>query len=576
MTKINIRKQSAIQLDIEKRKLEASIIVDLQRIFRNMANDAANLYNATGNLPSAQLSKNYSSEFLKAIRDAMRKSIKKFGFNLRKTVEKKHGLFFDAETKAMWIDLELKQTIRIQDDDIDDKLEDINNNFFLASTLFIANESENQNEFVEQTNNNMLNAALLAGITAFSNLVGGLQDEVANLSNSLIDASPSQRTKINRQIASVRRQIDRSTANQQAIVAENIRVNLLSKAPARSELIAAQNVGLAESWARQTEAELVDDANLITANSETLRVVKSWSTILDDRTRSSHVRADGQQVPIDQQYNVGGESLLAPRLGAIPANNINCRCASVHETVTAAGSLPINNNEPVVVPVSRPKKPTPKPIKPKPAPTPKPIKPKPAPTPKPIKVLPNTGPSKIDQKIKATDFKKVKNLTSTERAYLETYSGDGFLELNDYLRDPLKYADSPSKIASLNKFKDGVQSSILKVKTTKPLTVYRGVNNKQFTDLVSKGDIKSLDALGFQSTSAKTGLASSWSGPDGVLMKINVKKGTSALPLSSISRNAAEAEILLPQGGKYVVKKVYKQEVVQGIDKTIMEVDFVE
>ena len=97
MTTLKLRKQTAQALDIQKRHLEASIIVKFNAIFKNMANDASNLYRATGKLDNQLLAKNYAPEFLKEIRDAMRKSIKKFGFILRKDVEKKYNVFFDAK-----------------------------------------------------------------------------------------------------------------------------------------------------------------------------------------------------------------------------------------------------------------------------------------------------------------------------------------------------------------------------------------------------------------------------------------------------------------------------------------------
>jgi hypothetical protein len=329
MATINLRKQSAQQLDIEKRALEARITPSIERIFKNMANDASNLYRATGNLPARELANNYSPEFLKEIRDAMRKSIKKFGFNLRKKVEKKHALFFDIETKIQLIDIQLKQSITIQDDDLEPKINQINNEFLVESTLFIANESENQNNYVTETNSNMLEAAVIAGIVAFSNDIAKKQEQVAELSTSLVTASPSEARKINRQIAAVTRQIDASTANQQAIVAENIETNLLQKAPARSELIASQNVGLAESWARQTEAELIDGAGLVAASGETVEVLKEWVSILDSRLRASHLAADGQQVGVNENFTVGGESAKYPRSPELSAaESINCRCIS--------------------------------------------------------------------------------------------------------------------------------------------------------------------------------------------------------------------------------------------------------
>jgi hypothetical protein len=337
MTTINPLRQSAIELDIQKRGLESSIIVRLKHTFKNMANDASNLYRATGSLQTQQLANNYAPEFLKEIRDAMRKSIRKFGFNLRKTVEKKHGLFFDADNKALYIEMQWKQSIVIIDEELDPKLEEINNQFLLASTVFVANESENQNQFVTETNTNMLDLAIIAGIAEFSKSVARIQDQINTLNNSLLTAPTSRRAKINRQIATATRQIRTLIANKQAIVAENIRINILGKAPSRSELIASQNVGLAESWARQTEAELINGAHLIIAAEEEVGVEKEWVSILDGSTRTgtfNHVTPDGQTRPVDEPFNVSGEPLMQPRAVNGSAGNIlRCRCIAIYKAI---------------------------------------------------------------------------------------------------------------------------------------------------------------------------------------------------------------------------------------------------
>jgi len=332
MATLNVRRESARKLDIEKRKLEVPITKKLEQVFKDMADDASNLYGATGNIPSQELANNYSPEFLKEIRDAMRKSIRAFGFNLRGDLERKHNFLFDIETKARLIDLELKQTVRIQDEGLEPKIESINNQFLVESTVFVANESENQNDLVTETNVKMLDAAIVSGIAAFTNLITKRQREIDNLSSRLVGASPREGQRIARQIDAVNRQIEAANNNQRAIVAENIRTNLLERAPARSELISAQNVGLAESWARQTEAELIDNANLTTTAGQTVSVTKTWFPILDSRTRESHVAADQQEVGVNDTFLVDGERLKFPRDPNGSAKNIiNCRCISNFE-----------------------------------------------------------------------------------------------------------------------------------------------------------------------------------------------------------------------------------------------------
>ena len=138
-------------------------------------------------------------------------------------------------------------------------------------------------------------------------------------------------------IATANTQLRRSIDNQDEIIARNIQVNLQDRARARSDLIAFQNVGLGESWARQTEAELINDAGLVTDSGQEVAVTKEWVAILDDRTRSAHAMADGQAVGVNESFIVGGEALSMPRDPSASMGNIaNCRCMSLHE-VEAVG-----------------------------------------------------------------------------------------------------------------------------------------------------------------------------------------------------------------------------------------------
>lgn len=75
-----------------------------------------------------------------------------------------------------------------------------------------------------------------------------------------------------------------------------------------------------------------------------LDLVKVWVSTPDDRTRRiprdefDHLHADGQAVPLDQPFVIGGELLMHPgdrSLGATGANTINCRCVMVYEPASA-------------------------------------------------------------------------------------------------------------------------------------------------------------------------------------------------------------------------------------------------
>ena len=56
---------------------------------------------------------------------------------------------------------------------------------------------------------------------------------------------------------------------------------------------------------------------------------KEWQTILDNKTREGHVRADGQKRKTGEPFEVSNELLMFPSdssLGASIENTINCRC----------------------------------------------------------------------------------------------------------------------------------------------------------------------------------------------------------------------------------------------------------
>lgn len=64
-------------------------------------------------------------------------------------------------------------------------------------------------------------------------------------------------------------------------------------------------------------------------------LVKVWGAFIDERTRSSHVAADGQTRELDQPFDVGGYALMTPSDPNAPMSAagevINCRCTVLYE-----------------------------------------------------------------------------------------------------------------------------------------------------------------------------------------------------------------------------------------------------
>lgn len=81
---------------------------------------------------------------------------------------------------------------------------------------------------------------------------------------------------------------------------------------ARSETIPAANAAKLEGW---RQSAVVTE--------------KEWMCAGGPRSRQAHKDADGQTVPIDEPFIVGGEKLMHPgdsSMGASAKNTINCRC----------------------------------------------------------------------------------------------------------------------------------------------------------------------------------------------------------------------------------------------------------
>jgi len=91
---------------------------------------------------------------------------------------------------------------------------------------------------------------------------------------------------------------------------------------ARTEVVSASNAG-AMAGAR--------------AIPELAPETKTWLATTDARTRPTHIEADGQTVPIDDMFNVGGAMMEYPGGPGPAAEVINCRCVSGVTVVEAEG-----------------------------------------------------------------------------------------------------------------------------------------------------------------------------------------------------------------------------------------------
>ena len=327
--------QTIKEIDLAKLKLEARFIPYLKRIFKHLAHDAKILYLSTKSVPATTLSLHYRPEFLKVIRDAQRASIKEFGFNLRKIGEGK-GYHFKTDKYQALIDYQIK-TKDIDPSLSDDDEEEINNNFAKASTYFVAEQSDQQADYVTKTNEKQISDAQKAAIILFFSTEAKLNSTLNELNNKLravefeemgggsSSISKVKKQKLNEKIASTEKQLTNLKNNKSNFIADQIESNIISQSQSRSELIASQNVGLAESWSRNEEATLVDKAL------PDVTIKKKWEGILDNKIRPTHAEADGQIIAMNQDFIVGRYKAKYPRDPDLPMiESANCRCVALH------------------------------------------------------------------------------------------------------------------------------------------------------------------------------------------------------------------------------------------------------
>lgn len=106
---------------------------------------------------------------------------------------------------------------------------------------------------------------------------------------------------------------------------------------AATELAGAKNGASVRLASVLSGTSLNDDGSVRhdTLGHDAIKLWKSWYATMDHRTRPTHAQANGQTVPINQPFTVGGSSLDYPGDPSGPGDEvIHCRC-TVTYTETA-------------------------------------------------------------------------------------------------------------------------------------------------------------------------------------------------------------------------------------------------
>lgn len=137
-------------------------------------------------------------------------------------------------------------------------------------------------------------------------------------------------------------------------------------------------------------------------------------------------------------------------------------------------------------------------------------------------------------------------LTSTEKTWVEMYSGDDFHRVNAALRtgqDP-----GGSMVQSIDK-------AISKNPLPSGMVLYRAMPKEAARKLFPGGDVRTgmeVSDHAYASTTRSADVAGSL-GAGGVVLKIETGEEATGLNMSDVSRNPHEQEVLLPRDAKMTV-----------------------
>lgn len=245
-------------------RLEVPFARDLRSYFRQISKDFKTVYSATGSPINVS---RFNDELQAILKKHYRKVAKAFRSDLTGQVDKK----FDV----------VMHTKQEEADQIVD----------LAIAEYIDGNSVQEASIINETTQNDLNAETAGVITA-----------------AALDGVSLSNTEI---------------ANEAAL-------DFNSKIPGRSSTISMTEAGNMQSATDFIEKEVLILAGVtvggVAFNQQNYERI--WDTILDSKTRQAHVAADSQRVGLNQNFQVGGESLRFPRdyRQGSAANTINCRC----------------------------------------------------------------------------------------------------------------------------------------------------------------------------------------------------------------------------------------------------------
>ena len=277
-------RRSIQRQDIEKRKLERPVAVNVRRLLRKMGADLDRVVAETGQGFNADL---YSEDFARVLAVTYADTAKTFGVLLSdhiSTHQDDDSVVLAVTAAGLAAGTSAGSVFRKFKKDVKDEFSDWMGPMVLERT-----------QDITATSNKQITAAVNNALAA---------------SDSAEEPfSPKQLGKASQQ-------------------------NFLNSSLYHGDLIARTEVQNAAEWSKTIESSVfMGTVALAAMNTIVLENNKRWVTVGDDAVRPSHVAADYQEQPSDRPFLVGGYQLNQPGDGTqgAPMSEIaNCRCQSNH------------------------------------------------------------------------------------------------------------------------------------------------------------------------------------------------------------------------------------------------------
>ena len=301
MTSKAVAKQLAMKLKLEKR-----FKPKLKKFFRRIGQDIKTVWTATGTIPNLN---SFAPRLMTILNDHYRDIAKQFTGIVQESLKSSITI---TETK--------------QHEEIPGMSDSGDNSEALLLLLVLP-----VLDTINDVKNDIVTFINEHSAQQTGHILRTTQQELQTISaRVIIDASVQGEVLTQAEIAD---QIARAFAK-----SSDSRVNTLAMTETQTP---SETMKLIEATAL---AILVADATGVDEGLAVGTVVKKWNAVIDSVTRSAHLRANGQVVPNNLPFLVGGERLPVPgssALGASLSNIINCRCVATF-SVVGGDALPVN------------------------------------------------------------------------------------------------------------------------------------------------------------------------------------------------------------------------------------------